>query len=211
MIKILAADDHALVLGGIGNIVDAASGMQIATRVSTGSELIAELKAHDYDLILTDLSMPDLGGMALISAIREMDREVPVLVLTMHDDPQTAVAAINLGINGYLSKGCAADNLHSAIRSCAAGGKYIEPRLAASIVFEQVASAGRAAHDCLSSREMQVFRMLVAGESVSGIARKLHVSPKTVSTHKLRIVNKLGLASLSDMVRYAIKHGLVDI
>jgi len=211
MIRILAADDHVLVLSGISNIVDPVPDVTIAKRVSNGTQLLDCLRDNDYDLVLTDLSMPDLGGMELIAAIREVDKNVPVLVLTMHDEPQTAIAAINLGVNGYLSKGCVVDNLLAAIRSCAAGEKYIEPRLAASIVFEQGGMSGRAAHEALSSREMQVFRMLVAGDSITGIAEQLHISPKTVSTHKLRIANKLSLNSVSDMVRYAIKHGLVDI
>jgi len=161
-------------------------------------------------VLLLDMSMPGRAGMDLIRQVRAERPRVRILVLSMHQEHQYAIRAIRAGASGYLTKESAARELATALRKVASGGAYITPEVAEQLALGAMPSADALPHTTLSDREFQVLRMLVSGKSVSDIAGALTLSVKTVSTHKARLMQKLGVSNTSEMFRYAIQHRLVD-
>jgi DNA-binding NarL/FixJ family response regulator len=160
--------------------------------------------------LLLDLSMPGRSGMELIKLVHAEKPKVRILVLSMHQEVQYAIRAIKLGAAGYLTKESAPAELAQALRKIAAGGAYVSAEVAQALAMGAMPGAERPLHQTLSTREFDVFQRLVAGESVTDIAAALHLSVKTVSTHKSNLMAKLGVAHATDLVRYAIRHGLAD-
>jgi DNA-binding NarL/FixJ family response regulator len=207
MIRILLADDHEIVRDGLKRILGASSDVQVAGEAGNGDEALALARAHDYDLALLDMSMPGLSGIDLIKRLRLEKPKMKLLVLSMHGEPQYAARALKAGASGYLTKDSAAEQLVGAIRKVAAGGVMVSEAAAAGLL---AASTGEGPpHSRLSDREFEVFKQLAGGASPTDIARRLHLSVKTVSTHKSRIQEKLGLSSTAELVRYALEHRLL--
>jgi DNA-binding NarL/FixJ family response regulator len=204
VIRVLLADDHEIVRDGLKRILGAAGDLQVAGEAANGDQALALVKANDYDLALLDLSMPGLAGIDLIKRVRIEKPKLRILVLSMHGEQQYATRALKAGASGYLTKDSAAGQLVGAIRKIAAGGVHVSEAAAAGLV-----SAERAPHQALSDREFEVLRLLVGGRSPTEIAERLHLSVKTVSTHKTHIQQKLGLSGTADLVRYALEHKLV--
>jgi DNA-binding NarL/FixJ family response regulator len=204
MTRIVLADDHKIVRDGLKRILAATGDLQVAGEAADGDELLRLVKAHDYEVAVVDMSMPGLAGMALIKRLKDEKPKLRVLVLSMHGEQQYAARALKAGASGYLNKDSAAELLVGAIRRIAAGGMHIGEVAAASLV-----AAERAAHDALSDREFEVLRLLVEGLGPTEIGERLHLSVKTVSTHKTRILEKLGLGSTAELVRYALEHKLL--
>ena len=205
MIRILVADDHKIVRQGLRRLLDAAEGLEVAGEAADGDQALALVRANDYDVALIDMSMPGLSGMDLIKRLKLEKPKLRLLVLSMHGEQQYAARALKAGASGYLNKDSAADLLVTAIRKIAAGGVHIGDAAAASLMS---ADADKAPHERLSDREFEVLRLLVEGLGPSEIGERLHLSVKTVSTHKTRILEKMGLASAADLVRYALEHKL---
>ena len=168
------------------------------------------MRENEIDVAVLDLSMPGRSGMELIKLIKAERPKLRLLVLSMHSEEQYAVRAVRAGAAGYLTKESAADELVAAIRRIAGGGAYISPETAERLVLASNSGAEGPPHTQLSNREYEVFRALVAGRSVSDIAATLNLSVKTISTHKSRILEKMSLSSQADLVRYALRHNLVD-
>ncbi len=211
MIRVLVADDHKLVREGLKQILAATVDMQVAGEAANGDEALALAKANDYDLALVDMSMPGLAGIELIKRLRLARPGLRILVLSMHGEQQYAARALKAGAAGYLTKDSASEQLVGAIRKVAAGGLYITAAAAESLVSETATGGGNAApHALLSDREFEVFRMLAGGRGPTEIAERLHLSVKTVSTHKARILEKMKLGSTAELVRYALEHELLD-
>jgi len=208
MIRLLLADDHQLVRDGLKRILGAASDLEVVGEAANGDEALALVKANDYDLALIDMSMPGLAGIALIKRLRAEKPKLRILVLSMHGEDQYAARALKAGAAGYLTKDSASAQLLGAIRKVAAGGMLISEATAASLV--QAASSDAPPHAALSDREFEVFRLLAAGRAPGEIASRLHLSVKTVSTHKARVLHKLGLGSTAELVRYALEHRLLE-
>ena len=208
MIRVLLADDHGLVREGLRGILAKGSDIEVAAKAANGDEVLALVKARDFDLALLDLSMPGLSGLALIKRLKVERPKLRILVLSMHGESQYAARALKAGASGYLTKDSAAAQLLGAIRKIAAGGVQISEAAAAQLIGAR--GAADTPHAALSDREYEVLRQIVAGRSVTEIAEALHLSVKTVSTHKARILEKLDLAGTADLVRYAIEHGLTD-
>jgi DNA-binding NarL/FixJ family response regulator len=204
VIRVLLADDHEIVRDGLKRILGAAGDLQVAGEAANGDQALALVKANDYDLALLDLSMPGLAGIDLIKRVRIEKPKLRILVLSMHGEQQYATRALKAGASGYLTKDSAAGQLVGAIRKVAAGGVHVSEAAAAGLV-----SAERAPHQALSDREFEVLRLLAGGRSPTEIAERLHLSVKTVSTHKTHIQQKLGLSGTADLVRYALEHKLV--
>jgi DNA-binding NarL/FixJ family response regulator len=204
VIRVLLADDHEIVRDGLKRILGAAGDLQVAGEAANGDQALALVKANDYDLALLDLSMPGLAGIDLIKRVKIEKPKLRILVLSMHGEQQYATRALKAGASGYLTKDSAAGQLVGAIRKIAAGGVHVSEAAAAGLV-----SAERAPHQALSDREFEVLRLLVGGRSPTEIAARLHLSVKTVSTHKTHIQQKLGLSGTADLVRYALEHKLV--
>jgi DNA-binding NarL/FixJ family response regulator len=208
MIRIVIADDHAIVREGLKRIVGSAEGLQVVAEAADGNEVIRAVRELDFDVLVTDLSMPGRSGMELIKQVKSERPKLRVLVLSMHQETQYAVRSIKSGASGYLTKESAPGELEQAIRKIAGGGAYISAEVAEQLALGAMPGGSAAPHETLSDREFQVFKLLVDGVSVTEIGTQLHLSVKTVSTHKANLMHKLGVGNQTELVRYAIKHGL---
>ena len=210
MIRIVIADDHTIVREGLRQLLGGAGDFEIVGEARDGVETMQRVRELDFDVLLLDMSMPGRSGMDLIRQVRAERPRVRILVLSMHQEHQYAIRAIRAGASGYLTKESASRELATALRKIAAGGAYITPEVAEQLALGAMPSADALPHASLSDREFQVLRMLVSGKAVSDIAEDLALSVKTVSTHKARLMQKLGVANNSEMFRYALQHRLVD-
>ncbi len=204
MIRILVADDHEIVRDGLKRILGAAGDLQVAAEAADGDQALALVRARDFDVAMLDMSMPGLSGIDLIKRLKAEKPKLKVLVLSMHGEQQYAARALKAGASGYLTKDSAAEQLVQAIRKIAAGGVHISEAAAASLV------TGGEAQRALSDREFEVLRLLASGLGPTEIGERLHLSVKTVSTHKTRILEKLNLSSTADLVRYALENKLLS-
>ena len=207
VIRVLLADDHTLVREGLRQLLGATADIRVEGEAANGDEALALVKANDYDLAVLDMSMPGLSGIELIKRLRLEKPRLRLLVLSMHGEAQYAARALKAGAAGYLTKDSASAQLVSAIRKVAAGGVHISEAAAAQLVGA-AAGGDVPRHTRLSNREFEVFRLLVAGRGPTEIAEQLHLSVKTVSTHKTRILEKMGMESIAELVRYAVEKGL---
>lgn len=210
MTRILIADDHTLVRDGLKRILAAASNLTVAAEAVDGDQALARVRAEEFDLVLLDLSMPGLSGVDLIKRLKLERPRLKILVLSMHGEQQYAVRAYKAGASGYLTKDSASAELVSAIRKIAAGGVYISAAGAEQLAVGVMTQTHDLPHAALSDREFQIFGLLVAGVSLTAIADRLHLSVKTISTHKTHILAKMNMASTAELVRYALEHKLLD-
>jgi len=204
LIRVLIADDHKIVRDGLKRILSAHGEVDVTGEAADGDQALALVRAHEYDLAMVDMSMPGLSGIDLIKRLKLEKPKLRILVLSMHGERQYAARALKAGASGYLNKDSAAELLVGAIRKIAAGGVHIGDAAAASLI-----SADKAPHEGLSDREFEVLRLLVEGLGPTDIGDKLHLSVKTVSTHKTRILEKLNVSSTAALVRYALDHKLI--
>jgi DNA-binding NarL/FixJ family response regulator len=210
MLRICIADDHAIVRKGLTQILVEAGDMVVADEASSGQELIRKAAKADYDVVLLDISMPGQSGLEVLKELRAMRPRLPVLVLSVHPEEQYAVRALKTGANGYLTKESAPEELIAAIRRIALGKRYVTASLAEKLADYLEADFDRPPHEAMTNREFGILCRIGAGGTVSGIARELGLSVKTVSTYRSRILRKLGLSSNADLVKYAVRNGLAD-
>jgi len=210
LIRIAIADDHAIVREGLKRIVSSCEGMQVVGEAADGIEVMQRVRALDIDVLMLDLSMPGRSGMELIKLVRAEKPRLRILVLSMHQEMQYAVRAIKSGASGYLTKESAPAQLEQAIRKIAAGGAFISAEVAQQLALGAMPGSAAVPHESLSNREFEVLRLLAVGISVTEIAGQLNLSVKTVSTHKANLMQKMSLANSSELVRYALRHGLTD-
>jgi DNA-binding NarL/FixJ family response regulator len=207
---VVLADDHQILREGLVRLLAADADIEIVAEASNGHEVLDALRRHPVDVLVTDLSMPGMPVMDLIRRVKSEFPEVAVLVLTMHAEEQYALRAFRSGANGYLTKDSAGEQLVSAIRKVASGGVYVTPALAEHLAIGLRGAQGGARHEQLSNREFEVYRLIVSGKRLTDIADELHLSIKTISTHKARIMEKLGVDSTASLVRYGMEHRLFD-
>lgn len=210
MIRVLLADDHAMVRSGLKEILADTEDISVTGEATNGHEALAQVRAHEFDVAVLDMTMPGRSGIELIRQVKEAKPRLRVLVLTMHKEEQYAVRALRAGASGYLTKESAADQLVTAIRRIAAGGAYVSPETAERLVLDAGHASDAPPHNLLSDREFQVFQMIAKGAAVGEIAKQLSLSVKTVSTHKTRIMEKMGLANQAEIIRYALENRLLD-
>jgi DNA-binding NarL/FixJ family response regulator len=210
MIRLLIADDHAIVRSGLKQVFSLAPDLEVIGEAINGNEVLAFLRQQVPDLLLLDINMPGLSGPDLIARVKAHWAGLPILVLSMHNEVQIAARVLKAGANGYVTKDSEMDVLLGAIRRVAGGGKFIAPELAEKLVFDMSIASEKPAHMTLSDRELEVFRLLVAGKGVNDIAEQLCISNKTVSTHKTRLMEKLNLSGVAELTRYAMQHGLLS-
>ena len=210
MIKILIADDHAIVREGLKQIVADTSDMIVTAEASDGHEVLALLSKNNYDVVVLDMAMPGLTGLDILKQIKRETPKLPVLILSVHPEEQYAVRSLKAGASGYLTKESAPDELITAIRKVSMGGKYIPSSLAEKLAFELEVDAEKPPHKTLSDREFQVMCMIAKGRTIKNIAEELFLSPKTVSTYRSRILEKMKMKSNEELTHYAINNHLID-
>jgi DNA-binding NarL/FixJ family response regulator len=210
MIRILIADDHAIVREGLKRIVTSADDMEVIGEAADGTEVMQHVRGTDFDVLVLDLSMPGRSGMELIKLVRGEKPKLRILVLSMHEELQYAVRAIKSGASGYLTKESAPVQLLQVLRKIAAGGAFISTDVAEQLALGSMLGGSTAAHEKLTDREFEVFRLIAVGMSVTEIAARLNLSAKTISTHKANLMQKMSLQNQSELIRYAIKHGITE-
>lgn len=210
MIRLVIADDHPIVRQGLHRIVAEHPDMTVIGEAAEGAELLALLTDLTPDVLLLDISMPGPPFLEMMQTLRERWPSVRTLVVSAHPEDQYALRSFRAGATGYLSKSHSPDELAAAIRRVHGGGRYITTSLAESLAFELAPGFERAPHELLSQREFRVLQEMGRGRSIKEIAAELSLSPKTISTYRARILEKLGLSTTAELIRYALEHQLVD-
>lgn len=205
--RILLVDDHAVVRSGIRTILEDHLEAVEVTEAANGDAALEQLAAGPSDIVVLDLSMPGRSGIDLLAEIKHRYPKLPVLILSFHAEEHFAVRALRAGAAGYLAKSAAPEELVAAVTKVCRGGRYVTEGVAERLA----AGLGNpgALHDSLSDREFDVLRGLASGQSVSDLAAQLHLSVKTISTYRARLLEKMGMASNAELTRYAIQNGLV--
>lgn len=209
MIRIVIADDHTLMREGLKRIFEGNDEITVVGETIDGFSVISQVRKGGFDMLLLDLSMPGRSGIDLIRQIRTEAPKLPILVLTMYEEEQYAVRSIRAGAQGYLTKESAGDQLVNAIKKVASGRPYISMEVAEQLALGIMTPEKEMPHTQLSDREFEVFNLLASGKSITDIGAQLHLSVKTVSTHKSRILTKMGMHSLAEIVQYAVTQNLL--
>jgi DNA-binding NarL/FixJ family response regulator len=207
MIRLMIADDHAIVRGGLKQIFATTADIVVVSEASHSSELLEQWEKTPCELLLLDMNMPGFSGVELVQRLHEKNPARPIVILSMHNEGQIVARALKAGASGYVTKGSEPEILLAAIRKVAGGGKFIDPSLVETMVFNS-GSDNESDYNILSKRELQVLKMIATGTPLSSVADQLHLSPKTVSTHKMRLMQKLGIDNNADLIRYASKQGI---
>ena len=210
MIKILIADDHGIIRKGIKQILSRTSDIEVAAEASTGQEALEKIWTSHFDLVILDISLPGRNGLEILKQIKSHKPKLPVLILSMYPEEQYAVRVLRAGASGYLTKESDKNELIEAIRRIAEGKKYITPSLAEKLASELEPSNDKALHERLSDREYHILCMIAKGKSSNEIADELALSVKTVSTHRARVLEKMGMKSNGELTHYAVQSKLVE-
>ena len=210
MIRVLVADDHAVVRRGLRQILAETSDIHVGGEATSASEVLEQIRAHRFDVVVLDVNLKTGNGIELIADIRRERPGLPVLILTVYPEEQYAVRAIKAGAAGFLTKESAPEKLIEAVRKVAAGGRWVSTELAETLASMLAGEAPGAPHERLSDREFEVFRMLASGKTVGQIAQELTLSVKTVSTHRTRILKKMNMKTNAELTTYAVRSGLVQ-
>lgn len=208
MTKILIIDDHAIVGGGLKQFLASVGGFEVAGQARTAREGLEMIQSAPWDLLLLDIGLPDMNGIEVLKLVKRDKPKLPVLVFSMYAEDDYAMAALEAGAVGYLPKDSVPEEILAAIRRASSGERYLSPMLADKLLSGSVGQARKLPHDALSARELDVMRMLSQGVALTEIADRLHLSPKTVSTYRARVLEKMGLANNNDITRYVLKHKL---
>ena len=208
MIRLLIADDHAIVRAGLKQLIALTQDIEVAGEATNSSEVLQQVRSGIFDLLLLDINMPAISGSELIRHVTECRPDLPILVYSMHNEAHVATSVFKAGASGYFTKSSDPKMLAAAIRKVSGGGQYIDPAIAEQMAFDSAFPQRKLPHTLLSDRELEVFRLLVAGKSVNEIAGQLFVSNKTVSTHKTNLMKKMNLHNVADLVRYTMQHRL---
>lgn len=210
MFRILIADDHPIVRKGLVHVLEDSGIVRSIEEASNGQEVLDKVKRSRFDVVLLDISMPGMGGIETLEELKKLCPSMPVLMLSMYPEEEFAVRALKAGASGYLTKKSASDELTDAIRKVSRGQRYISSTLAEFLAVNLTEDTERPLHELLSNRELQVLRMLVKGMSIKEIAGDISRSPKTVSTFRSRILEKLKMKSNAQLIQYAMKNNLID-
>jgi len=210
MIRVLIADDHAVVREGLKQIVAENPDMAVAGEAATGHEVLEFVRRQACDLVLLDLAMPGKDGLDTLKELKTIRPDLPVLILSVYPEEQYAVRLLRAGAAGYLTKESAPEELVAAIRKVSTRGKYISASLGEKLAFLLESGTDRPPHESLSDREYRVMIMLASGKTVTEVAEALYLSVKTVSTYRTRALQKLNMRNNAEFSLYAMKHGLLE-
>ena len=210
MIRVFIVDDHAVVRQGLRRILGDADDIVVVGEAGDGAEALNMIHALAWDVMLLDISMPEMGGGDTLKQIIAHDKDSKVLILSMYQEDQYAVRLMKAGASGYLTKDVAPEQLIAAIRNAYEGKKYINRELAELLLLECSTDSSKPLHAVLSDREFQVLKMIGSGKKVSDIARHLSLSVKTVSTYRAHILAKMNLKNNAELTYYVIQNGLLN-
>ena len=207
--KVLIADDHTIVREGLKKILSNVPEVESIEEAGNGQEVINMVAKTKFDIIILDISMPGKSGLEVLKELKQKNPKLTVLILSVQPEEQYAIRALKSGASGYISKSSASDELVNAIRTVHAGGKYITQEIAEKLIYEIEDDTVTPAHEKLSDREYQVMCMISSGKTIREIADYLCLSVKTVSTYRVRILEKMKLKNNSELTFYAIKNKLI--
>jgi DNA-binding NarL/FixJ family response regulator len=210
MIEVFVLDDHPIVRQGLEKILEEESDMRVTGQAGTCAELMGLLETRTPDVIILDITMPDRSGLDVLKDLRAMYPKIPVLIMSVHDERHFATRSIKAGAAGYLNKMSVSDELVSAIRRVIGGRKYISLTVAEQLAQELDKPRNGMPHEALSDREFQVMCMIASGLKTSEIAEQLSISPKTVSTYRERLLEKMGMRTNTELAQYAVKNNIIE-
>jgi two-component system response regulator NreC len=210
VIRALVVDDHAVVRAGIRLLLDREDDIEVVGEAGNARDAVFNVRALKPDIVLLDVVMPGQSGIAVLPSLLKESPETKVLVLSMQDDPSYVREAFAAGASGYVLKEAADEEVVAAVREIADGGSYVHPALGARMVTAEAQARAAADADPLSDREREVLRLLALGHTNQEIAKMLYISVRTAETHRAHIMQKLGLSTRAELVRYALSHGLLE-
>ncbi len=209
-LEILVVDDHLVVREGLKRILGESEECSVAAEAASVNDALIWLRRRAFDVVLLDLSLPGKTGLDLLKTIKQELPKLPVLILSAYREDHYAVRAFKEGADGYLNKESASASLIAAVRKVASGGKYLTPALAERIAREVGARDQGPVHQALSDREFEVLKLIARGASLKHVGEQLHISPKTVTTYRARIIEKTGLGNNAQLTRYMVENNLLD-
>jgi len=210
MIRILIADDHAILRRGLIEILMRELKGVVCGEAENAQEALAQVQSHDWDLMILDVTMPGRSGVDLLADLQRLRPKLPVLVLSMHPEDQYGKRVLKAGASGYMNKDTAPEELIKAIRRVLAGGRYVSPALAEVLALDLGRGASQPLHESLSNRELEVLRLIGSGKTVSQIGELLQLSVTTVSTYRARILEKMNMTTTAELMNYALRNQLAD-
>lgn len=208
MVKILIADDHAVVRGGLRQFLSATEEFDIVAEAATGQAALELVASSGCELVLLDITLPDLNGLEVLKRIKRSKPDLPVLIFSMFAEDEFALPALNAGASGYLNKDSPPSQIMAALHTVVAGARYVSPALAERLLAGTASPGKRLPHENLSQREMSVLLLLSKGVPLTRIGEQMHLSVKTISTYRSRILEKLDLESNAELTRYVLQHKL---
>ena len=208
MLRVLLVDDHAVVRKGMKAILEDRIGRVSVVEAGSGEEALVALAAP-FDVVVLDIAMPGRSGVDLLAEIKHRQARLPVLIMSLHGEEQFALRMLRAGASGYLTKSAAPEQLAAAVLKVAGGGRYVSEELAERLAASVADGRSATPHEQLSDREFEVMRAIASGSNVSEIAAQMHLSVKTVSTYRTRLLQKMGMKSNAEITRYALQNGLV--
>ncbi len=208
-IRILLIDDHRMARNGVRLMLGCEPDLAVTGEADTAASALVLIRSASFDVALLDLGLPDKNGLDLLRQLHDTAPAMAILVVSMYAEEIYAVRALKLGAAGYLTKNSSTDTLIAAVRKAAAGGKYVTPSLLQKLAGMLGNGAPALPHESLSDRELEIFRMIASGESLVAIAAALHLSPSTVTTHRARILEKMGMKTNAELTRYGLDHGML--
>jgi two-component system invasion response regulator UvrY len=209
MINVMLVDDHDLVRKGLRRLLDDTSGIKVIAEAPDGEQAIRQVRKRKPDVILMDVSMPGIGGLEATRKITQVLPDIKVIAVTIHDDDPFPARLLEAGAAGYITKGCDIDEIIEAIHAVYSGKQYLTPNVAQKLALSLVNKHGKSLMDELSQREIQILLMVVRGDSNRDISEQLCLSPKTTSTYRCRIFEKLGVDNDVELTHFAIRHGMI--
>lgn len=207
-IKVLLVDDHAIARNGVRLMLGTADDIAVMGEAGNAQEAMALVQSDDFDVALVDITMPGKNGLDLLRSLRAERPKLAVLILSTYSEDIYAVRALKLGAAGYLTKDAPTGVLVAAVRKAAAGGKHVSPAMLEKLA-SLIGGGGMATHEGLSNRELEVFKLIAAGQSLVEVGKVLHLSPNTVTTYRARILEKMGMGSNAELTRYALENGMI--